>query len=71
MMIQKISKALDDLRIVPRLIVLMYGLLFYQASMWFMGLTTPTGTQATFISVIVGAAGAMFGFYVNSGKRND
>lgn len=69
--LNKIAAVLDRLRIVPRLIVVMYGILFYQVAMWFMSLVAPTGPQATFVSVIVGAAGVIFGFYVNSGNRQE
>lgn len=71
MNIDRFSEIIDKLRIAPRVIVVMYGILFYQASSWFMGLADPTGTQATFVSVLVGAAGAIFGFYVNTGGKKD
>jgi len=56
-------------RIIPRIMILMYGYLFYEVSNWFMGLITPNSQQAAFVSVIVGASAAFFGLYVNSGKE--
>ena len=70
-MIRDLHKVVDKWRIVPRIMVLMYGYIFYEVSQWFMGLVAPTMPQATFVSVIVGAAAAFFGLYVNSGGKND
>jgi len=64
-------KIVNRWRIVPRIMVLMYGYLFYDVSQWFMALPVPTMSQSTFIAVIVGAAAAFFGLYVNSGGKND
>lgn len=54
-------------RIVPRIIVVLYGYTFWKVTEWFMGLADPTATQAAFISAVVGAGAAFFGLYVNSG----
>lgn len=54
-------------RIVPRLMVLLYGLMLYRVGEWFMSLDTPNAAQSAFVSVMVGAAPAFFGLYVNSG----
>lgn len=54
-------------RIVPRIIVILYGYTFYEVAHWFMALPEPNAAQSTFVSVIVGAAAAFFGLYVNSG----
>lgn len=62
-------KKLDEWRIVPRLMVILYGCLLWAVTYWFMGLVTPTNSQAAFVSTIVGAAGMIFGFYVNSGNK--
>jgi len=57
---------LDAWRIVPRLLILSYMLVFYQTCQWFMSLDNPNNAQAGFVSVIVGAGAAWFGLYVNS-----
>ena len=57
----------DKWRIFPRLLISLYGLMFYKTSMWFMTLPDPTNAQSAFVSVIVGAGAAGFGLYV--GKK--
>ena len=57
---------LDAWRIVPRLLILSYMVVFYQTCSWFMGLADPNNAQAGFVSVIVGAGAAWFGLSVNS-----
>ncbi len=57
----------DKWRIFPRLLISLYGLMFYKTSMWFMTLPDPTNAQSAFVSVIVGAGAAWFGLYV--GKK--
>ena len=52
-------------RIVPRMLILSYMLVFYQTCTWFMNLPDPTNAQAGFVSVIVGAGAGFFGIYVN------
>ena len=60
---------LDRWRIIPRLLILTYMIVFYQVTVWFMALPEPNNAQAGFVSVIVGAGAAWFGLYVN-GKSN-
>ena len=62
---------INNLRIVPRTMILMYGYIFYQVTQWFMSLVAPNSQQAAFVSVIVGASAAFFGLYVNSGNTKD
>lgn len=59
---------LNEWRIVPRLMVLLYGVICYMTWSWFTGLEAPTTQQVTFASTIWGAAAAWFGLYVNSGR---
>lgn len=68
---QNLADRINQWRIVPRLMVLLYGIVFYQSIDWFMSLQTPTGPQSAFIASIVGAGAAFFGFYVNSGNHHD
>jgi hypothetical protein len=65
----RIARILDAYRTVPRLLVILYGVMCYQVSAWFMGLPDPTMAQGTFVSVIWGAAAAWFGLYCNSGWK--
>jgi len=59
---------LDSWRIVPRLLILSYMIVFYQTCNWFMNLDLPNNAQAGFVSVVVGAGAAWFGLYVNGAK---
>lgn len=63
-------ETLNKWRIIPRLIIALYGYIFYVIVMWFMGLDDPSNSQAMFVSTIVGAAPAFFGLYVNSGNKD-
>jgi hypothetical protein len=61
---------LDSWRIVPRLLILSYMVVFYQTCNWFMNLPEPNNAQAGFVSVVVGAGAAWFGLYVNGNKSS-
>ena len=57
-------------RIVPRLLILSYMIVFYQTCNWFMNLTDPNNAQAGFVSVVVGAGAAWFGIYFNGTRAS-
>ena len=59
---------LDKWRIVPRLLITLYGVAFWRTTEWFMQLPEPTNAQSAFVSVIVGAGAAWFGLYVGGTK---
>ena len=63
----EIPETLDNWRVIPRLLIFMYAVVFYLSMDWFMLLDNPNNAQAGFVSVIVGAGAAWFGLYVNSG----
>jgi hypothetical protein len=67
--IKEWAEAIDRWRIFPRLFIITYIILILTGAFWFMGLVAPTATQASFMSVLVGAGAAWFGLYVNSGKK--
>ena len=60
---------LNAWRIVPRLLIISYMIVFYQTCNWFMALGDPNNAQAGFVSVIVGAGAAWFGLYLNGGAK--
>ena len=62
----EIPEMLDNWRVVPRLLITLYGIVFYQTMNWFMALPVPNNAQAGFVSVIVGAGAAWFGLYTGS-----
>lgn len=57
-------------RIVPRLLILCYMLVFYQTTQWFMAMPDPTNAQAGFVSVVIGAGAAWFGIYVGGTRSS-
>lgn len=59
----------DSWRVVPRILVLLYGMICYATWAWYTGLAVPSAEQTTFASVIWGAAAAWFGFYTKSGRQ--
>ena len=63
------AEAIDKWRIWPRLLITLYGVMFYRTTEWFMSLPDPTNAQSAFISVIVGACAAWFGLYCGSGPK--
>ena len=58
------SSQIDKWRVWPRLLITLYGIMFYRTTEWFMTLPDPSNAQSAFISVIVGAGAAFFGLYV-------
>ena len=63
-------EGLSAWRIIPRLLILSYMIVFYQTCNWFMSLPDPNNAQAGFVSVIVGAGAAWFGIYVNGTRTS-
>ena len=57
----------DKWRVFPRILITLYGIMFYITCDWFMTLPDPTNSHSAFVSVIVGAGAAWFGLYI--GKK--
>lgn len=62
---------LNKWRIIPRLLIALYGAMCWLVADWFMALADPTAAQAAFVSTVWGAAAAWFGLYVNSGSKRE
>ena len=62
---EELPQFLSNWRTVPRLMMVLYGLVFYETMTWFMALPEPNNGQAGFVSVVVGVAQRWFGLYVN------
>lgn len=60
-------QAVNDWRLVPRLLVAGYSVFVWKVGIWFMSLPTPTVEQAGFASMVIGAAAGVFKFYTHSG----
>ena len=67
----EIPEFMSEWRLVPRLLIALYGYVFYMTVNWFMATPDPNMAQAGFVSTVVGAGAAWFGLYVNSqgGKK--
>ena len=63
-------EGLSAWRIIPRLLILSYMIVFYQTCNWFMSIPDPNNAQAGFVSVVVGAGAAWFGLYVNGNRAS-
>ena len=64
------ASAVDKWRVIPRILMVLYGIAFYKCMIWFMSLSDPSMAQAGFVSTVVGAGAAWFGLYVGSGNRS-
>ena len=62
---EELPQFLSNWRTVPRIMMVLYGIVFYNTMQWFMALENPNNAQAGFVSVVVGAGAAWFGLYVN------
>lgn len=65
-----IADCLNRLRIIPRVIVAGYAYLIWHVTEWFMALPSPDTQQAALVTTVVGAAGLVFGFYMQGGITN-
>ena len=66
----ELPQFLSNWRTVPRIMMALYGLVFYNTMQWFMALDAPNNAQAGFVSVVVGAGAAWFGLYVNGNRAS-
>lgn len=67
----KIAELIDAYRMIPRLLILLYGWICWEVTQWFMALPGPTGSQAALVSTVWGAAAAWFGAYAATGRKWD
>ncbi len=58
------AELLNEFRVMPRILIGLYGWVFWDVAQWFMTIDNPTAAQAAFVSTMVGAAAAFFGLYV-------
>ena len=67
MKLTELAIHINNFRVIPRTMVLGYGILLAQSVNWFQGLVIPTTQQVSLISTIVGMGAVVFAFYVNTG----
>lgn len=65
---KSMAEKFSEWRVFPRLFSILFGMLLYDTSVWFMALADPNTQQASFAASMVTAAAGFFKFYVDSGK---
>ena len=62
-----IATIINQLRILPRFMILTYGFMTWEVTEWFMLLPDPSGPQAALIATVWGAGSVWFSSYTNTG----
>ena len=65
----KWAEIIDAYRVWPRALIILYGWMVFEVTVWFMSLPDPNTAQAMLISTVWGASAAWFGVYVHSGRK--
>lgn len=68
-MVQITASYIDELKIIPRLMMLAVTVLTYQAVHWYMALPDPTIQQSGLVSVCMGALTGCFGIWMGKESR--
>jgi len=58
------ATVLDDWKVLPRLMMLVFTFMSFRVVEWFMGLDDPTTQQAGLVSVVMGAATGAFAVWM-------
>jgi len=70
-MVQLTASMIDQLKILPRLMMLAVTVLTYQAVHWFMTLPDPSVAQSRLVSICMGALTGCFGIWMNKEAKTD
>tara|TARA_R100001224_G_C3977633_1_gene134750 strand:- start:4 stop:234 length:231 start_codon:yes stop_codon:yes gene_type:complete len=70
-MVQLTASMIDQLKILPRLMMLAVTVLTYQAVHWFMTLPDPSVAQSGLVSICMGALTGCFGIWINKEAKTD
>jgi len=68
-MVEVTARYIDDLKILPRIMMLAVTVLTYKAVLWFMTLPDPTVAQSGLVSVCMGALTGCFGIWMGKEAR--
>lgn len=60
---------LEQLRIIPRMLMVTMLVMTYQVVSWFMDLPDPSSAQAALVSVMTGTLTGSFGLFLGSGRK--
>ena len=70
-MVELTAKYIDDLKILPRLMMLAVTILSYQSVHWYMSLPDPSVQQSGLVSVCMGALTGCFGIWLGKEAKTD
>jgi len=70
-MVEITAKYIDDLKILPRLMMLAVTILSYQSVHWYMSLPDPSVQQSGLVSVCMGALTGCFGIWLGKEAKTD
>lgn len=70
-MVQLTASAIDQLKILPRLMMLAITIMCFQVTSWFISLPDPTLNQSGFCSVIFGCFSACFAVWLGKEAKTD
>lgn len=68
-MVEITARYIDDLKILPRLMMLAVTILTYQSVHWYMSLPDPTIQQSGLVSVCMGALTGCFGIWMGKESK--
>lgn len=63
-----VAEVIDSFRVVPRVILALYGVLVWQIVDWYMLLPEPSTQHAALVTIVVGVIAPVVGLYQNSGR---
>jgi hypothetical protein len=70
-MVELTARYIDDLKILPRLMMLAVTILSYQSVHWYMSLPDPSVQQSGLVSVCMGALTGCFGIWLGKEAKTD
>lgn len=70
-MVELTARYIDDLKILPRLMMLAVTVLSYQSVHWYMSLPDPSVQQSGLVSVCMGALTGCFGIWLGKESKTD
>lgn len=70
-MVEITAKYIDDLKLLPRLMMLAVTILSYQSVHWYMSLPDPSVQQSGLVSVCMGALTGCFGIWLGKEAKTD
>lgn len=63
------AEVVDAWRVVPRAILIAYGMMVWQVFEWYMALSVPSTQQAALVTTVAGTVAAIIGLYQHSGRK--